>query len=236
MAFFLNKKEYIEYKKYWGNYLASWTPTTNGSNDDAWRTWCSDSGTTTSTNIVNDYAWSNWCSDSVTITTSASSAITPMQDALIWRVWCEQQEVLQSSQQEVLQSSQPVHLNPEEVRIRERAHILAQEQIARDKEAEKRALELLRSCLTPYQLKHFIKHNSIPVTTKKGNLYVIQKGVAGNIKKMIQDKAVESLCCHPNYDFPTEDCMLTQKLMLENDEDGFRKIANITPTAPPRAA
>ena len=95
--------------------------------------------------------------------------------------------------------------------------------------ATERSIELLRSCLSNEQReqfdnsRHFIVHGN-----ETGARYRIGYGdVAYNVHELDdEDKLVMRLCFVPEGNLPAGDVMLTQKLMLENDELKAREIAN----------
>jgi hypothetical protein len=94
------------------------------------------------------------------------------------------------------------------------------------KEAQKRAEELLRSCLTPQQVEELDQkhHFHLLVGTRK---YRVNRGRTRNIELIDeQGKVVKRLCAHPQDLVPDADTMLAQKLMLETNEQEFLKIAN----------
>jgi hypothetical protein len=120
---------------------------------------------------------------------------------------------------------------PDEERHRRMLEHMARRQAAQDKEWVddcNRALILLKECLSAEQLKVFEEKQQIPVYTKKGNLYIINKGTSGNVERVMKDKRVERFCIHPIDNVPEYDTMLAQKMLLETNEDEFRKVANIT--------
>lgn len=63
------------------------------------------------------------------------------------------------------------------------------------------------------------------------------RGWSGNVEE-IDDagKATVRYCIHPTIGVPHPDNQLAQKLMLEHDEAGFRKVACATPLSVARTA
>jgi mRNA-degrading endonuclease RelE of RelBE toxin-antitoxin system len=97
------------------------------------------------------------------------------------------------------------------------------------KEAEARAKETLKECLDEEQVEMLEKDSFFLVEVKSGNKYRIRKGRTRNIERIDKDnKIVEHLCVHPKIQCPDYDTMLTQKLMLEENEEDLRKVANIS--------
>lgn len=95
--------------------------------------------------------------------------------------------------------------------------------------AHDRAMALLRSCLNAEQLRELAANNYFFVTAPSGNLYRIDKGSHGNIKRIDPQTGrwVESLCVQPR-GVPEGDAMLMQKLLIETAEEELRRVANIT--------
>ena len=121
---------------------------------------------------------------------------------------------------------QPTLPSPEEI---ERQNREAEERACKKKEAQERALRLLREMLTREQLAAFEKDKRIPVDAPSGQRYIIHKGRAGNVFSIKDGKQVEKFCIQPDdLDIPDEDCMLAQKLLLEANEDEFLRVANRT--------
>jgi hypothetical protein len=90
--------------------------------------------------------------------------------------------------------------------------------------ASDRAKNLLLSTLTKEQLKRFEEDRCIPVDSEKGNSYIIRPAKSINIEVVGKH---HKLCAGPDADVPLYDAMLAQKLMLENDEKAFLKVANV---------
>lgn len=67
----------------------------------------------------------------------------------------------------------------------------------------------------------------VPSSDGSSRTYRIRRGVAGNVSLLGPDgRAVKSFCAHPD-GVPSPDVMLSQKLMLETNEDMFLRIANV---------
>ncbi len=90
-----------------------------------------------------------------------------------------------------------------------------------------RALTLLLSCLSPSQRSESETKEFFTVTAKSGNRYRIERGYNFNIAVLDkQGNVLGRLCAGPEDAVPVYDSMLSQKLWLENDEEGFLRIAN----------
>lgn len=111
--------------------------------------------------------------------------------------------------------------------LRQQARELKAQQ---DREAaEARAEALLHENLDSVQREDLEKKRYFHVRAKSGRWYRICVGVAGNVYRIENGREVEKFCIHPPDSYPTPDVMLAQKLLLEADEDAFRRTANITP-------
>ena len=95
--------------------------------------------------------------------------------------------------------------------------------------AKEKAEKLLQSTLDDKQKEELRTKGHFHCKSNKGVIYRIKRGTHGNVSKLdpTGTKEVESLCIQPD-NVPAQDAMLAQKLMIENDEDSFRRIANIS--------
>lgn len=103
---------------------------------------------------------------------------------------------------------------------------IAKETLEKER-AKVRARKLLRQSLNRLQKKQLEMFQYFDVISQTGKTYRIHFGRSRNVKEMVGDKVVATLCAHPTLDCPNEDTMLAQKLMLETDEMAFLYIANI---------
>jgi hypothetical protein len=107
----------------------------------------------------------------------------------------------------------------------------AEEAALKQVKARERARDLLHRHLDPQQRESLEKQGAFLVHTKRG-VYRVQRGVAGNIQFLGKPglQPSERYCIHVPHQFglPEEDHMLTQKLLLEADEDTFLRVANRT--------
>jgi hypothetical protein len=98
--------------------------------------------------------------------------------------------------------------------------------------AEERAEELLKEHLTDEQREMYERVKKFHVITEKGKRYEID---CSNKKRMhnvyeLDDKGIRKIehCIYQGNWGPLGDNYLAQKLMLETDEEAFRRIANQT--------
>ena len=91
--------------------------------------------------------------------------------------------------------------------------------------AEKRALALLKQCLSPEQLSEFKVEGGFYVQSSSGKTYRIEPGTNHNLSLIEDGERTATYCAGPQ-GVPWGDYALAQKLWLENDEDEFLKVAN----------
>lgn len=129
--------------------------------------------------------------------------------------------------------------SPEEMAAAEARHLerrreveerAQQERVEREASAAK-ARELLLSHLTPEQRRTFERNKWFVVeggVTKKRYRIDASGGVAGNVRELnARGDVVHTYCAHlGDRLIPPDDHYLTQKLMLEYDEQEFLRVAN----------
>lgn len=207
---------------------SGWKVAETSSATDVWVEWnratwsvTSDNSSTTSSTV-----WSNWnreyqqwyCTEAAT--TNAS----------VWQAWVTEDYVAQARR---LKAAQVAAETPEMRQARaieaERRAAEARAAAAIVEAAKEKAEKLLQSALAPEQKEELKTKGYFHCRSKRGNLYRIKRGTHGNVKLLdpAGTKEIESLCIQPD-NVPAQDAMLAQKLMIENDEDTFRRIANIT--------
>lgn len=86
-----------------------------------------------------------------------------------------------------------------------------------------RAEVVLRSHLTPQQIRDLDKHDWFRVYSKKGNSYKINRRYTFNI---YSEKEHRNFCITIRSKVPVADQMLAQKLLIETNEELFLMIAN----------
>lgn len=101
-------------------------------------------------------------------------------------------------------------------------------------DANKKGLELLRSWLTPEQLKQYDQHRHFEVVgSDTGKRYRIQHGRQMNIEELDSNGSkVSVLCVLPEGSLCAPDIMLGQKIGLEKFEKELLKKANRRPAVP----
>lgn len=112
---------------------------------------------------------------------------------------------------------------PEQIETKRREDEAAQ---ARRKAADERAEELLRSLLTDEQRKHLDEMTSFLVKSESQRTFRIRRGE--RVQELDDNgKVIAGYCIAPTgIGLPVADKMLAQKLLLENNEAEFLRIAN----------
>ena len=198
---------------------------TTSTTSATWDTWCTGSTVTASTST--SYVWGEWCDD--TSTTGATTGFTTSTNLSgdTWIQWV-------NTTSGVIRVDQNGNVSDE---FREMVEREAEQRQAERLEHAKlhnqrkaKATRLLRNSLTRKQKKDFDKRKYFYVRGNvSGNLYKIKHGRTHNVEMLDKFKNMKQrLCAHPGIYCPDEDTMLSQKIMLENMEDNFREIANIT--------
>lgn len=180
-----------------------------------WNAWNLDSGGTSS---ATTNTWAQW----------TGTAAAPD----IWYRWTDSNG---TGYQEVStqQWGQPRQLSAEEIQAARIANEQRQRELEQSqreqKEAEEKAEKLLQENLDQEQKAAYAERKVIPITTQRGNRYLIRRGRVGNVVRL-DDKSreIEKFCIHPIEQCPDEDVMLTQLLWLRWCEEDFLRVANMT--------
>ena len=229
------------------NYSNDYT-TGSSATTDVWSSWNTgfyslDTGTSTSiqTSATTDsQVWNAWNLDhnptSGVITLSTTTSGTSATGDTIWRVWNDNQWS-DAAPGAVIQAS-PRVVSPEEHRRQEeRQREWRRKEKARRREREQaatRAEKLLLEFLSPRQRKMLKRqdHFHLDVHSRDGSArrYQISRGFQGNVKEVCREsgRILRSYCIHGPSNLPYADQMLAQMLLLQNDEEKFKRIANVT--------
>lgn len=196
---------------------------TLGAINTVWLRWAS--GTSAVTTNGEPSTWDYWCSAS-----TASTSNT------VWVQW----NVGQATRSSTVRWVQPRELTAKEVAERAEANRLRQEEWARqeaEREAQRKAAalvaeKLLLENLSQEQRQEYAHEKRFHVISQSGKRFQVKLGRAGNVMELNESgKGVNRFCIHPTEAVPDQDTMLAQKLLLETDEEKFRKIANRTAIA-----
>lgn len=183
-----------------------------------WNTWVTASDTTT-VNYSTNGVWQVWC-DGIASTSATSSGV--------WVVWNAEYKVNGSVVHQYQQhQAQPETEEQKQARLRreEEARLAEEARKKAEAESKRKAEELLVSQLNPVQRKQLKEMDAFMVELQMKR-YKIRRGQ--RVLELDKDnKPVAQYCIHPSdYQIPSADVMLAQKLLLEHDEDAFLRIAN----------
>jgi hypothetical protein len=212
---------------YSGQYYNSPTQANSGDtySNCVWVTWVTDAtATTTSSTAV----WNTWASGA-TYTDTGTSACS-YDTTCVWKAWAEPTVKRQLTEKE--KEAEKIRRKELEAE-RQRQQAIAEEARKKRQAEQERiaavAKTLLEAVLSEEQKQQLEKdHSFILTSVKSGRRYRVRKGRCSNIERIDEKgKVLEYLCVHPNESVHDYDTMTIQKLMLEQDEDEIRKIANI---------
>lgn len=173
-----------------------------------------DTGGTSSTSTTT--VWTSWCSTSTTATTATTCSTYTTQ---VWLTWCDG----------TLVRTQQLSEEQRAYNMQLAAEVTARHQENERKriEAEARAEKLLLENLDLKQRLDYEKSKSFVVHGQAGWRFRIRAGRMGNVDAIDKTGRVKHrLCAHPNVMLPNCDTMLAQKLLLEDNQDAFIRIAN----------
>lgn len=203
----------------WSNGISFATTT----NTDCWDSWVTGYHTNCATNGLVE-TWMRWQTSDGQTGYARSPGGLSMGASYGQGIGGPRIEVAESEEMKRARLEREARWKTEQEAIRkqeaERARIRA--------EADGRAMELLKSCMTQEQWESLCAVGFFYVKAKSGRKYRIDRGTHGNVKVVDKDnKVIERLCIQPG-GVPVGDSMLAQKLLIETAEDVFRRHANIT--------
>jgi hypothetical protein len=193
------------------------TSLTNVETMATWVFWNSNSIVATGTSISNS-VWSYW---NIGTASGVTSQVTA---SAVWGNW--NQQIIVNS---IGQANFQMPLETEEQRVAREARAKQYEEETKAKEI--RAQQLLLSFLTEEQAETWQKEKRFEVVVK-GKIYRIKKHERVHLLDE-KKKPTIAYCIHPSseHGLPAEDVALSQKLLLETDEEAFLRIANATRVA-----
>jgi hypothetical protein len=118
----------------------------------------------------------------------------------------------------------------EELRIAEHRLRMQREHRERQRARERangRAEKLLAENLNDEQTDQYARRRAFRVRGSRGGVYSIHDGVAYQVDPNDDRYSMFSICIHGS-GVPEADNMLAKKLMIETDEDTFRRIGNFS--------
>lgn len=184
--------------------------------------------------LTNDEVWNAWNVQFMTTTAATTTTITL---DTTWADWNRQFAVEDQAREnrirrQIAERRQPSaeeqeRWRQEELRRRE-AEARQRKEAA---EADLKAIELLKSCLSPEQKEEYEQKKCfhLIVGDKK---YRIKQGSHGNVELIDKDGRVKRTFCVQPRGVPEGDAMLAQKLLLATDEKRFYELANVTEYGP----
>ena len=196
--------------------------------NEVWRVWNNASVTTSVTAdtyaSTDRHTWRVWSHDwttgtgscTVTAADSTTSGITLASITKTWEEWNAKYDG-----QHIIPDGEAIK------RMREYYEEGARKRREERASAEKRALELLVSALTPEQAACYQERSYFDLKCGE-TVYRIRKGSVRNIEVIQKGRTVKVLCAHPNGGLPVHDVVLAQKLALETDEQSFLRVANVS--------
>lgn len=197
-------------------------------------------GSASATNITSATTiWTGW-NQAYTELTGTVGTAAQITIANAWPHWLEEQDLRRA--QQPMQARAGLPARPSEAEVaraleQERQWRLAAEEKAKKAmEAEKRAEDLLRDCLSAEQIDQLKSRNFFYVEVEgrhgRKERYRIDRGSHGNVKQVDEKGSIiRSFCIQPS-GVPVPDVMLAQKLWLEASDESraeFWETANITP-------
>ena len=200
------------------------------STDATWSGW-----TSTTTTCTTSYTWVDWNGTSacdpgtwVYWTAPTTSGTTPtVTYSNVWVTWVDNGYVV-SPPKETAEECRAREQREAEYRAKQERQ--AKIRAEKEKAKEEKARQLLKEVLTEEQDAQLTKDGYFELTSvKSGKRYRIKKGFSMNVEELDKDgKRLRSMCFHPNVLVHHYDNMAIQKLMLENDEEEARKVANFS--------
>ena len=186
-----------------------------------------DDNTSTTSRDATIVVWAMW-NDSWSGTSTADVTSTAASDVNIWGSWNETwsttSHITIVDRRHVYSPHRPRIESAESIREREAADRTWRES---QEAARAKAEALLRATLDKKQNEDLDQKGWFLVDGKSGKRYRIERGRSGNVRLLNSDGSVRSRhCAHPQICCPDADTMLTQKLMLETDDQEFLRIAN----------
>lgn len=213
----------------WTSWTDTGTSTASGGTCYTWKAWTSGTVTVGSDATVSNTVWVTWVGSSEPAIYSAGDRTYN-----VWENWIPAGGSLptrQLTEEEVAENKRKLE---EQAAKRKKEE---EERAKAEKERAEKAKALLKMVLDEQQKKQLEEKAFFELTSvKSGRRYRIRKGDCRNIEEIdAKGNKVATLCFHPKADYAEKrgtvhhyDTMTIQKLMLENEEDEARQIANIS--------
>ena len=193
------------------------------STDATWSGW-----TSTTTTCTTSYTWVDWNGTSACDSDTWVYWTAPTTSGTTSAVTCSIDGYVVSPPKETAEECRAREQREAEYRAKQERQ--AKIRAEKEKAKEEKARQLLKEVLTEDQDAQLTKDGYFELTSiKSGKRYRIKKGFAMNVEELdAQGKKLRSMCFHPNVHVHHYDNMAIQKLILENDEEEARKVANFS--------
>ncbi len=200
------------------------------STDATWSGWTSTTTTCTCSSTWNDWNGTSACDPGTWVywtTPTTSGTSTTVTISNVWVSWVDNGYIVSSPKETAEERRAREQRETEYTAEQERQAKIRAE---KEKAKEEKARQLLKEVLTEDQDAQLTKDGYFELTSiKSGKRYRIKKGFSMNVEELDKDgKRLRSMCFHPNVHVHHYDNMAIQKLMLENDEEEARKVANFS--------
>lgn len=194
--------------------------------DSTWLQWVSSNYVTSATtNVYTTYTDPNTANDSVTTWRLWISSGTTTASPQAWQPTAEYGRTEETAEARAIRE----WLWAEDAYVR---RWLDAESRWQRQQASERAEMLLLEHLSEQQRAEWRENGYFTVVGGSGRRYRIKRGRQHNIDELDSNgRRIANLCGHVGDAVPDEDNVLIQKLMLETDEEQFRRIANISRVA-----
>jgi hypothetical protein len=206
--------------------MAGYTASSDGTTAGTWYTWVTDGTATTN---ASGSTWNQWIAADFSATTSTSATSN------VWVAWNNETQYVVKTARVVatrqIYAPAPETEEQKQARLVREAEWKRQEAERKQKEAEalQRAEDLLMLQLSERQKSDWKEHKAFDVISQSGKRFRITNRSAHNVFEYDKDgkRAVEH-CIVSREHVPLPDQLVMQKLMLENHEADFMRIANHT--------
>lgn len=174
------------------------------------------------------------------LTTATAISVATQAQEVLWKAWNQvyqtQLDIRNATAEQVREThrraTEEQQRREQERQRQQREHRETQARIQIERSAaEKRAERLLQTALSAAQREELAAKGFFTLRTLSKNgeerIYRIRRGRSRNVEQIdAAGNRLKTLCAHPVAAVPDADTMLAQKLMLEDDEESFLRIAN----------
>jgi len=205
----------------------STTSTTTASSNVIWQVWNDVTVTSASTTLN---VWPQWNQ----VLGATNATVTTTGTDIAWRQW-----IVNMGTGAAVQVNQThARVTPRKKTEAEVREELRQQELWKKQELERQAKEalakqnaerLLLAHLSEEQREQLKRERAFTLHLPSGRKYRIGRGTHGNVQLLDESgQPIRRYCAQPP-GVPVDDAVLAQKLALETDEEGFLRVANMTP-------